>query len=52
MRIPPQLADAVEEDDCPARLEWLAALPELVAEIVSGWELELGDPDLPGGQCA
>jgi streptomycin 6-kinase len=50
--IPPQLADAVEEDDNPARFAWLAALPELVTEIASGWELELGDPYLPGGQCA
>jgi streptomycin 6-kinase len=52
IRIPPQLADAVEEDDYPARLEWLAALPDAVAEIASEWELELGDPYLPGGQCA
>ena len=52
IRIPPQLAKAVDEDACPARLEWLAGLPELVAEIASGWELELGDPYLPGGQCA
>ena len=52
IRIPPQLADAVDEDDYPARLEWLAALPGLVTEIASGWELELGDPYLPGGQCA
>jgi len=52
IRIPPQLADAVDEDDYPARLEWLAVLPALVAEIASVWELELGDPYLPGGQCA
>jgi streptomycin 6-kinase len=52
IRIPPQLADAVDEDDYPARLEWLAALPALIIEIASGWELELDDPFLPGGQCA
>lgn len=52
MRIPPELADAVNEDDYPARLEWLAALPALVNEIASDWELELGDPYVPGGQCA
>lgn len=52
IRIPPQLADAVDEDDYPARLEWLAALPDVVAEIASEWQLELGDPFLPGGQCA
>jgi streptomycin 6-kinase len=52
IQIPPQLADAVDEDDYPARLEWLATLPELVKDIASGWQLELGDPYLPGGQCA
>ena len=52
IRIPAQLADAVEEDDYPERLEWLAKLPGMVEEIASGWELELGDPYLPGGQCA
>jgi streptomycin 6-kinase len=52
IRIPPQLADAVDEDDYPARIEWLAALPDVVAEIASAWLLELGDPYLPGGQCA
>ncbi len=50
--IPRQLADAVDEDDLPARLDWLAALPELVKDIAGGWELEVGDPYLPGGQCA
>jgi streptomycin 6-kinase len=52
IRIPPQLADAVEEDDYPERLDWLAALPSVVDEIASDWQLELGDPYLPGGQCA
>lgn len=50
--IPPQLADAVEEDDSPARRQWLAALPTLITEVAAAWELELGDPFLPGGQCA
>jgi streptomycin 6-kinase len=50
--IPPQLAGAVDEDDYPARREWLTALPELIAEIASDWALELGEPYLPGGQCA
>jgi len=52
IRIPPGLADAVNEDNYPARFEWLAALPAVVNEIASDWELELGDPYLPGGQCA
>jgi streptomycin 6-kinase len=52
IRIPQQLADAVDEDDFPERLEWLATLPRQIEEIASGWELELGEPYLPGGQCA
>jgi streptomycin 6-kinase len=52
IRIPPELADAVAEDDYPERLQWLAALPAVVDQIASDWELELGDPYLPGGQCA
>ncbi len=52
IRIPPQLADAVDEDDYPERLEWLAALPRVIDEVASDWGLELGAPYLPGGQCA
>ncbi|MEA2197556.1 MAG: streptomycin 6-kinase, partial [Solirubrobacteraceae bacterium] len=52
IRIPEQLRDAVEEDDYPERCAWLDALPVVIAEIASEWELELGDPYLPGGQCA
>jgi streptomycin 6-kinase len=52
IRIPRQLADAVEEDDLLERLEWLARLPRVVEEVAAHWELELGDPYLPGGQCA
>ena len=52
IRIPPQLADAVDEDDYAERLEWLAALPAVIDAIASDWLLELGDPFLPGGQCA
>jgi streptomycin 6-kinase len=52
IRIPQQLAAAVDEDDYPARVEWLAALPALVDELASRWSLELGEPFIPGGQCA
>jgi streptomycin 6-kinase len=52
IRIPPQLRDAVDEDDYAERLAWLAALPDRVEAVASDWELELGDPYLPGGQCA
>src|SRR5579859_1506595 len=54
IRIPPQLAKAVDDDadDYPDRPAWLAALPAQVKEITSEWELELRDPYRPGGQCA
>jgi streptomycin 6-kinase len=50
--IPPRLAQAVAEDEIPARVEWLAALPVLVESLAGDWELELGEPYVPGGQCA
>ena len=50
--IPPQLADAVDEDDYPERLGWLARLPQTIEEIASEWSVEFGEPYLPGGQCA
>ncbi len=49
--IPPQLAETVDGDS-PERREWLAALPHVVDEIASDWELELDDPYVPGGVCA
>jgi streptomycin 6-kinase len=52
IRIPPQLADAVIDDDDPARVKWLEALPRAVTQIAAAWELELGRPFLPGGACA
>ncbi len=52
IRIPPLLGEAVDEDDDPARREWLNALPDLVEQAASAWELELGEPYLPGGQTA
>jgi streptomycin 6-kinase len=50
--IPPELADAVDEDDYAERVEWLAALPQTVKEVAAQWSLELGEPYRPGGQCA
>jgi streptomycin 6-kinase len=50
--IPPGLAAAVDEDDYPERLRWLASLPQTIEEIATYWELELGEPYRPGGQCA
>ena len=50
--IPPQLAETSDDADHPERLDWLASLPRVVDEIASDWQLELGEPYLPGGQCA
>lgn len=50
--IPPALAAAVDEDDEPTRRPWLARLAGQVEAIAAEWELEVGDPYLPGGQCA
>lgn len=52
IRIPPRLVCAVDEDDIPSRHAWLAALPAQIEEIAARWSLQLGDPCLPGGQCA
>jgi streptomycin 6-kinase len=50
--IPPRLTCAVEADGIPARHTWLAALPTRIEEAARTWSLELGEPILPGGQCA
>ncbi len=50
--IPPGLREAVDEDDYPLRLEWLERLPAMIEQIAADWSLELGEPYLPGGQCA
>ncbi|MGH2875983.1 MAG: hypothetical protein ACRDLV_07010 [Solirubrobacteraceae bacterium] len=52
VRIPVQLAAAVAEDRAPGRHSWLASLPARVRDLASEWELELGEPYEPGGQCA
>ncbi len=42
----------ITEDDDPSRQAWLARLPEEIAQWAASWSLVLGDPRLPGGQCA
>ena len=36
----------------PARVGWLAALPERVEELSARWVLDLGEPFEPGGSCS
>ena len=52
IQIPSRLRDAVGDDGDPARREWLAALPQRIIALASEWEVELGRPCLPAGQCA
>lgn len=48
----PEYLRASTEAGGPARVEWLAALPERVAQLTKRWGLELGEPFEPGGNCA
>jgi len=54
IRIPRLLADAVDGagQRHPACRRWLDALPKVVDALASEWELQLGEPYEPGGQCA
>jgi streptomycin 6-kinase len=36
----------------PARVAWLAALPDRVDELTARWGLDLGEPFEPGGNCS
>ncbi|TNM67266.1 kinase [Streptomyces sp. NP160] len=43
------LAEATARSADPARREWLAELPQRVADLAEQWRLEVGDPFEPGG---
>lgn len=47
--IPDDLARAAAKE---GRGDWLAGLAALVAQIAAGWQIEAGDPFLPGGATA
>ena len=47
--IPDDLAPAAARE---GRDDWLAELPALVARIAADWQIEIGDPFLPGGATA
>jgi streptomycin 6-kinase len=51
LRIPTYL-QASTDIGGPERVEWLAALPERVEELIARWGLELDEPFEPGGHCA
>ncbi|MGH9104932.1 MAG: aminoglycoside phosphotransferase family protein [Acidimicrobiales bacterium] len=47
--IPEDLGRAAAKE---GREKWLSELPALVARIAAGWQLEVDDPFLPGGETA
>lgn len=47
--IPDDLARAAAGE---GRGDWLAELPARVAQIAANWQIEVGDPFLPGGATA
>jgi streptomycin 6-kinase len=51
LRVPAHLQASTDVGG-PARARWLAALPERVDELRSRWQLDLGEPFEPGGNCS
>jgi streptomycin 6-kinase len=48
----PSFLQASTDVGGPARVEWLAALPDRVEVLTARWGLELGEPFEPGGNCS
>ena len=51
LRVPTYLQASTDVGG-PARVAWLAALPNRVEELTARWGLDLGEPFDPGGNCA
>lgn len=51
LRVPTYLQASTDVGG-PARVVWLAALPDRVEELTARWGLELGEPFEPGGNCS
>jgi len=51
LRVPTYLQAATDTGG-PARVEWLAALPDRVERLAERWGLDLGEPFEPGGACS
>ena len=52
MIIPGNLTAAARQDTTPDRREWIVRLPEIVRALAERWELRVGEPFQPGGQCS
>ena len=50
LRVPTYLQASTDVGG-PARVAWLAALPDRVEELTARWGLTLGEPFEPGGNC-
>lgn len=51
LRVPTYLQASTDVGG-PARVEWLAALPDRVEELAARWGLDVGEPFEPGGNCS
>jgi streptomycin 6-kinase len=51
LRVPTYLQASTDVGG-PARVDWLAAPPERVEELIARWGLSLGEPFEPGGNCS
>ncbi len=51
LRVPTYLQASTDVGG-PARVEWLAALPNRVQHLTVHWGLDLGEPFEPGGNCS
>ena len=50
--LPSNLIQGTQWDPDPRRSDWLKRLPSIVSDLTQRWDLELGDPYEPGGQCS
>jgi streptomycin 6-kinase len=50
--MPTNLIAATQRFGPPQRREWVTELPRIVREVSDRWELALGEPYQPGGQCS
>jgi streptomycin 6-kinase len=51
LRVPTYLQASTDVGG-PARVEWLATLPDRVEQLTASWGLDLGEPFEPGGNCS
>ena len=51
LRVPTYLQASTDAGG-PARVKWLAALPDRVEDVAARWGLDLGKPFEPGGNCS